>query len=86
MLKILSLLILRFRGGAGQERVAGFAGSGICTQFFLQTVVLKVLRCGAAADFINDAETAGSKRLVFFIMTDAPFGNRRSLHHCRLAD
>jgi hypothetical protein len=35
----------------------------------------------------SDAETAaGSKRLVFFMMVEAPFGNRRSLHHWRLAD
>ena len=35
---------------------------------------------------INDAKTAGSKTLVFFMMDEAPFGNCRSLHHCRLAD
>src|ERR1700722_17965421 len=42
--------------------------------------------CLVAANVINDAETAESKRLVFFMMIEAPCGNCRSLRHCRLAD
>lgn len=101
MSKVLSLLSLRFRGGAGQERGIGACGklnlspillvdgccNGSCGAEPQQRLRMQFDLAAGCNSVASDAETAaGSKRLVFFMMVEAPFGNRRSLHHWRLAD
>ena len=72
MSEILSLLSLRFRGGAGQERETGACWNLNLSSILLVEGCLKGARCGTAAGVINDANTAESMGSVFFHDGEGP--------------
>jgi hypothetical protein len=52
----------------------------------MQDLGTRLGRLSNAADVINNAKTAGKQEVGVFHDGRSPFGNCRSLHHCRMAD